>query len=100
MTTDDADREQRLCAALTAYYAAVEAGRPSSIHALIDANPDLADDLAAYFEAQDQLQRLTEPLRTAEPVSAAELSPPSTWRDARDERSAWGSDPAAAVDGQ
>jgi tetratricopeptide (TPR) repeat protein/predicted Ser/Thr protein kinase len=58
------DPERWLCEVLAAYFEAVEAGKAPERGAWLARYPDLADQLAAFFEQQDRLLRMTGPLRT------------------------------------
>ncbi len=55
MTVDKAERFQ---AVLAEYLQQVDAGEQPDRRAFLDAHPDLADDLAGYFEVQDRMERL------------------------------------------
>ena len=62
---DATDREQRLDEALAAYLRVVKDSRPSEQQQLITSHPELADELAEFFEDQDCFDRLIAPLRKA-----------------------------------
>lgn len=57
------DRERRLGEVIAAYIEALEAGQPCDRDALSAQNPDLAADLADFFNNQDLVARITAPLR-------------------------------------
>jgi hypothetical protein len=57
----ESDREVRLIAVLTAHLQAVESRQGQSREDLLAAHPDLADDLAAFLDQEDRLQRLLGP---------------------------------------
>jgi WD40 repeat protein len=58
-----ADREQRVQAVLLAFLQARDAGREPDREELLQAHPDLADDLRAFFADEDRLARLARSLR-------------------------------------
>jgi serine/threonine-protein kinase len=58
-----ATREDRLEAVFEAYVAAVEADRPFDRKAAIDAHPDLATELAEFFENEDWMRAKVESAR-------------------------------------
>src|SRR4051794_2667904 len=58
------DWEERLCEVLAAYFEAAQAGQAPEREAWLARHPDLAADLVAFLEEQDQLLRVTEPLRS------------------------------------
>src|SRR3954452_20067121 len=64
---DSSDRERRVADVLAEYFAAVESGEGTDRQAVLAAHPELAAELAEYFEQQDRFARLVEPLR---PVAA------------------------------
>src|SRR5437763_16127929 len=72
---DSAERERRVGQVLADYFAAVDSGRTPDRPALLARHPDLAAELAAYFEQQDRFARLVEPLQPA--VAAAETTAPA-----------------------
>jgi tRNA A-37 threonylcarbamoyl transferase component Bud32 len=63
-TTSNAARDQRLQEVLLLYMQAVDAGQLPDREELLRRHPDLADDLRAFFNDQDRLDRLARPLRT------------------------------------
>jgi tRNA A-37 threonylcarbamoyl transferase component Bud32 len=63
-TTRATDRDQRLQEVLLLYLQAVDGGQPPDREELLRRHPDLADDLRAYFDDQDRLDRLARPLRS------------------------------------
>src|SRR5262249_23299861 len=62
-----AERERRVGQVLAEYFAAVDSGQAPDRQALLARHPELAAELAGYFEQQDRFRRLVEPLR---PVAA------------------------------
>jgi eukaryotic-like serine/threonine-protein kinase len=66
------ERETRLYEIIGAYYAAVARGEEPDRRRLRDLDPDLADDLDAFFDDQDRFHRATEPLRDASTSSPTE----------------------------
>ena len=60
------DREQRLNEVIAAYLEALEAGAPADRSALLTQFPELAGELALFFNNQDDVARLTAPLREAD----------------------------------
>src|SRR5690242_13185647 len=63
-------REQRLDELVTAYLKDLEAGRQPDRQALLAGHPDLAAELAQFFEDQDALGGLAAPRRGASPVDS------------------------------
>jgi eukaryotic-like serine/threonine-protein kinase len=57
------DRDHRLDEVVTAYMKAVEAGQPPDRDQLLAEYPDLADELAAFFAADSQVNRAAAHLR-------------------------------------
>jgi Protein kinase domain len=89
--TQDSIRQGRLDAVLAEYLAAVDAGNPPDLSALIVANADLADDLRAFFANQDRIESLASPLRpgsTPEATIAFDSNPHSTPTVEPDEQNA------------
>jgi serine/threonine-protein kinase len=64
---DSSEREHHVADVLAGYFAAVESGRAPDRQALLAQHPELAAELAEYFEQQERFDRLVEPLR---PVAA------------------------------
>jgi WD40 repeat protein/tetratricopeptide (TPR) repeat protein/tRNA A-37 threonylcarbamoyl transferase component Bud32 len=54
-----------LSAVIAAYLQAVDAGQTPDHAALLERHPYLADDLRAFFAAQDSVERIARPLRAA-----------------------------------
>src|SRR2546427_337231 len=74
---DDAGREERLDAAVAAWYEAREAGRPLDRAAFLARYPDLAADLASFLADKQQFDRAAAPLPPAAipPADAPTLAP-------------------------
>jgi serine/threonine protein kinase len=62
-TTSNAARDQRLQEVLLLYMQAVDAGQLPNREELLRRHPDLADELKAFFDDQDRLDRLARPMR-------------------------------------
>jgi WD40 repeat protein/tRNA A-37 threonylcarbamoyl transferase component Bud32 len=75
-----AEREQQLDEVVTAYLKAVEAGVAPDQQEWLAQYPELADDLAAFLAAQDEVDRLAAPLPGQRPAAgeAATLAPNET----------------------
>src|SRR3954468_9779721 len=71
--TGDTERQRRFEGALGAYFGALKAGEAPDRDALLARHPDLAAELAAFFDQQDRFHRLVAPLRpgAADPPTAA-----------------------------
>jgi WD40 repeat protein len=63
-----ADREERLCEALAAYFEAAQAGQVPDRDAWLARYPDLAHQLAGFLADEDRLLRATAPLRSILPA--------------------------------
>jgi serine/threonine protein kinase len=61
----DFDREERLNEVLLAYVEAIQAGREPNRLRLLAAHPDLRQDIEAFFDGHDAMERLAAPLREA-----------------------------------
>src|SRR5262245_22593143 len=72
---DSNEQRRRVADVLAEYYAAVEAGEAPDQQAVMAQHPDLAAELAEYFEAQDRFARLVEPVRSV--VVGAETTAPA-----------------------
>src|SRR6266478_4127169 len=79
--SEKSERERRLDELVTAYLKAVEAGNKPNRQEWLARHPDLAGELAAFIDAQDQVDRLAGSLRPPHPpkgddtVDAATLGP-------------------------
>jgi len=62
---DLGSREQRLQSVLHTYLQAVDRGERPDRQALLNAHPDLRDELSAYFADASKMERLAKSLRTA-----------------------------------
>jgi tetratricopeptide (TPR) repeat protein len=69
------EHEEALSGVICDYLHALEAGRRPDRQALLAAHPGLANDLAEFFAAHDQLGHAAAPLRHAVRVSAGPRSP-------------------------
>jgi WD40 repeat protein len=65
-TTDlaDAERESRLNNILATYFDTVESGQPGNCDTLVSRHPELAEDLTAFLQEQEELFTLAGPLRS------------------------------------
>src|SRR3954447_8812707 len=70
-------REQRLDEVVTAYLKDLEAGCDPDRGGLLARHPDLAADLAQFFEDQDALGGLATPARARSAAVLAEGQPPA-----------------------
>jgi tRNA A-37 threonylcarbamoyl transferase component Bud32 len=69
MSVRDTDKHQeRLDAVLADYMSQIDRGEQPDRDAFLGAHPDLAEDLAGYFEVQDRMQRLAGPVLDANPT--------------------------------
>ena len=77
------DEERRLNALLGPFLEVEQSGQPVDRGALLEANPDLAPALNAFFADYDRLQALARPLRAAvaDPRDTSTLSAPGTAYD-------------------
>ena len=66
------EREERLHEAVLAYLQAVDAGRPPAPSEFLARYPDLADELSAFFDDQEEVPRRLAPLNDALPSSLPE----------------------------
>src|SRR5215467_8132598 len=73
--SEKSERELRLDELITAYLNAVEAGEKPNRDEWLARHPDLARDLAAFFDAQDQMDRLTGSIRAPDAWDAPTLPP-------------------------
>ncbi len=64
----DSSHERQLDEIVTAYLKAVDAGEKPDRREWQDRYPDFADDLAAFFQAQSQVDRVAAPLRPQNPT--------------------------------
>jgi tRNA A-37 threonylcarbamoyl transferase component Bud32 len=75
------EREQRLDEVVTAYLQAVAAGQTPEPQTWLARYPELAAELAEFFNSQDQIQRLTAPLRLATQAALPGTPPPQVVLD-------------------
>src|SRR5262245_40456428 len=75
MATDLDDRERRLDGAIAAYLQAVEAGDAPDRAEWLERYPDLAAELARYFESEDVLGSITGELDPGTPAGARRFGP-------------------------
>ena len=68
-------RANRFDAVLADYLSQVDRGEEPDRRAFLAAHPDLADDLAGYFEVQDRMQRLARTDHGTHPTFGADGSP-------------------------
>jgi serine/threonine protein kinase len=69
MSVRDTDNHQeRLDAVLADYMSQIDRGERPDRHAFLGAHPELAEDLAGYFEVQDRMERLAGPVLGANPT--------------------------------
>jgi WD40 repeat protein/tRNA A-37 threonylcarbamoyl transferase component Bud32 len=73
--SEKSERELRLDELITVYLKAVEAGEKPNRDDWLARNPDLAGDLAVFFDAQDQVDRLAGSIRAPDPWDAPTLPP-------------------------
>jgi len=66
------ERERRLDELVTAYLKAVEAGEQTNREEWLARHPDFAGELAAFFDAQEQVDQLAGSLRARTPADDAE----------------------------
>jgi predicted Ser/Thr protein kinase len=80
-------REQRLQSVLHAYFQAIDRGEKPDHGAILEAHPDLREELGQYFDDASKLDRIAKSLKTATfdvgapPASAAEAPTPEQLRD-------------------
>ena len=67
--------------ALAEYLLAAEAGRAPDREAFVAAHPGLADDLRAFFEDEERLDRMAYPLRATAPAAEATVDGSTTGGD-------------------
>src|SRR5215467_13075893 len=73
--SEKSERELRLDELITAYLKAMESGEKPNRGDWLARHPDLASDLAAFFDAQDQMDRLAGSIRAPEAWDAPTLPP-------------------------
>lgn len=71
MPTETDDREARLDAIIAEYLKAIKNGSAPPRSQLLEAHPDLADQISSFFADQDQFERLTKPLRAVFPPNSS-----------------------------
>src|SRR6516165_6511662 len=74
-TNGKTERERRLDEIATAYLQEIERGNAPRPAEWLARYPDLAEELAAFFAAQDQVAQLAAPLRAAAPAPEAAATP-------------------------
>ena len=62
-TPSSTEREQRLECILADYLHAVEAGTPPDRAEMLARHPDLAADLASFFQNRDAMERMARPIK-------------------------------------
>ncbi len=65
LSSNDSAREQRLHEVIAAYLESIERGDTADRDLLLKREPELADELAAFFANQDHLDRLAGPPQRA-----------------------------------
>jgi WD40 repeat protein/serine/threonine protein kinase len=73
--SEKSERELRLDELITAYLKAVESGEKPNREEWLAQHPELASDLAAFFDAQDQMDRLAGSIRAPDAWNAPTLPP-------------------------
>src|SRR5215813_2063081 len=76
------DREEQVDEAIAAYLEAAEAGREPDREQFLKQHADIARELRAFFDDQDQFHRLLEPLGPALPSPSSGAGARSTQADA------------------
>lgn len=98
--SEESHRNNRLNEIIAQYLDALDAGRPVDRADLVKVHPDLASDLAAFFEAQDQFDHLASPLKAGRTsVGEADRRPTAGGEVTVDFSSGSGSPPAAPLAG-
>src|SRR6266852_9063412 len=72
--SEKSERDRRLDEVVTAYLKAVEAGEKPNRQDWLARHPDLAGELAAFFDAQEQVDQLAGSLRAPTPPDAADAA--------------------------